>query len=469
MTRAQAIAASVSNPQVRAAELMTRINGVEAWASAEGFIAAFVTLTAPARMHRRTQSGDGRAIFDNPSFDPAWASPRRIHREYFAPLWCRVRAKLARKKLVTFGTRSVEPHHDGTPHWHLMLFCKAEQFDQVAAVVRAYALRDSPLERGALEHRCTIKQIPAGFITSYLAKYVLELARAEDQAGPAIAAASASDPTRCAAWAWENRIRQFQFFGVAEVGVWRELRRVALEVGGMPNPQLADAPQLLRDAVLAAQRITHVDPDTGEVLVLKPADYGAYLYANGGCGGRRVDRPLSVARVEAAQLTRYGETYREPIGILVVAPRICFDAAGEIMLQPTEQLLQSIRERWRVVEFIAPAIAERASRARPWACVNNCTGALELQSDGNERGPPAPEERGAAVIAPDRLDQELHRAIEAARGALVPLTPEQAAAQLEQARQAAAMARVPPPRDPEDIAAEVDLRRSLARHGPLPA
>lgn len=415
MTRAQAIAASVSNPTVRAAELMTRISGVESWAEENGFVALFLTLTAPSRMHRRTQSADGRAIFDNAGFDPAWSAPRRIHREYFAPLWSRVRSALQRLGVPVFGTRSVEPHHDGTPHWHLMLFCPPANVDAVCELVRGYALQDAPGEPGAAEHRCRIKQIPIGFVGAYVAKYVLELARADDMVTPAL---QASEPTRAAAWAWENRIRQFQFFGVAEVGVWRELRRLQLEVRGMPNPQLVNAPQALRDAALAAQRITSVDPDTGEVTTLKPADFGDYICANGGCGGRRADRPLSVARVQAEQLTRYGETRRDPVGVLVVAPRLIFDAQGELLEVPDCRLIESLRERWRLVEFIVPAVPERAARARPWACVNNCTGAAAPDAPQSERGPPLGSLWAPAVVPFDRLDEELARAIAAARDPL---------------------------------------------------
>ncbi|SQD02301.1 phage replication protein [Escherichia coli] len=40
-----------------------------------------------------------------------------------------VRKKLNRDGLRWYGIRTVEPHHDGTVHWHMMVFAHPEEID----------------------------------------------------------------------------------------------------------------------------------------------------------------------------------------------------------------------------------------------------------------------------------------------------------------------------------------------------
>jgi len=70
-------------------------------------------------------------------------------------LWARIRAKLARERLQPYGFRVVEPHHDGTPHWHLLLFAPPSYVERITAVIKNYWLADAPDERGA--QRCRVK------------------------------------------------------------------------------------------------------------------------------------------------------------------------------------------------------------------------------------------------------------------------------------------------------------------------
>lgn len=61
--------------------------------------------------------------------------------------------------LQLFGVRVVEPHHDGTPHWHMMLFCKPEQRKQITEIMRRYALKEDGDERGAAAQRFEAKHL----------------------------------------------------------------------------------------------------------------------------------------------------------------------------------------------------------------------------------------------------------------------------------------------------------------------
>lgn len=454
-TRAQAIAATVSNPRLRRAELMLRINGLERWAKAQGHVGAFATITAPSRMHVRTTVGG--VDRKNPAFDSRWSSAATVHRDYLVPLWQCMRAQFDRDGLEVYGFRVVEPHADGTPHWHLLLFCPALQLEQLRQVMQTYALADSPGEPGARAHRFswTVMDEARGGATAYMSKYLIKWTDGGDR--PDLAEEATRDRVQCWAALWG--IRQFATFGAPPVTVYRELRRVPLEVNGRPNPDLADVPQCLRDALLAVNRWQQVDAETGEV-VTTPADFAEYVEANGGTGRRRY-RPLRLVYERSPRRTRYGELYRRTVGVLADGPKLGFNAAGELVLTPAACAVSSGRIEWRVVGYshssrLAQQAERTARRPRPWTRDNNCTAAPDgssaqaaTNSSGSERGPPP-------AVPVDRLDKELDAAWAAARDSLVLswYWP-----------RSGVPTRRPLTDDERDLAA--DLARSRARYGEL--
>ncbi|MBL8498629.1 MAG: replication endonuclease, partial [Nitrosomonas sp.] len=157
---------SVSNPAVRRAELMTRIRGFEMVAEHLGHVGEFYTLTTPSRMHACLHAGA-----DNPRHDGT--SILEAH-QYLTHLWTLIRAEFDRKEIRPYGFRVVEPHHDGTPHWHLMLFMPEQHCQMVRKIMSHYALMDDGNEPGALKHRFKFESIdPAkGSATGYIAKYI---------------------------------------------------------------------------------------------------------------------------------------------------------------------------------------------------------------------------------------------------------------------------------------------------------
>ncbi len=38
--------------------------------------------------------------------------------------------------------RTVEPHHDGTVHWHMMVFAHPEEIDSIVAITRDIAIQE---------------------------------------------------------------------------------------------------------------------------------------------------------------------------------------------------------------------------------------------------------------------------------------------------------------------------------------
>lgn len=211
---------TVSNPAIRRAELMVRIRGFEEVAKHCGHAAVFTTITTPSRMHATHSNG-----LANPKFDGSSVADAQ---EYLNHVWQLIRAKLDRSDIKPYGFRVVEPHHDGTPHWHLLLFMPADNISSFKNICSDYALLDSPDEKGAKEYRVNFVDIEAskgsaaGYIAKYVAKNIDGFALDTDRHGvQAIDAAQ-----RTSAWARANNIRQFQQIGGPSVTVWRELRRL---------------------------------------------------------------------------------------------------------------------------------------------------------------------------------------------------------------------------------------------------
>ncbi|MEP4545669.1 MAG: replication endonuclease [Saccharospirillum sp.] len=210
---------TVSNPAVRRAELMTRVRGMEEYAQAHDCAGLFITLTLPSEFHASLKKG-----FVNPRHD---GSDPRAGNDHLGKLWSLIRAKVHRNDITPFGLRVVEPHHDGTPHWHLMLFTPKGSEQSLVSIFREYVLKDS--ERpDLLKRRLKIVHIDpargsaAGYVAKYVSKNIDGANLKTDQAGRPLL----DTPTRIRAWASTWRIRQFQTIGGPPVGVWRELRRL---------------------------------------------------------------------------------------------------------------------------------------------------------------------------------------------------------------------------------------------------
>jgi len=267
---------SVSNPRVRRAELMTRIKGFEMVSEQLGHIGEFYTISTPSRMHARLKRG--RA---NPKYDGT--TPDEAHR-YLTEMFKLIRSKLHRDGCGVYGIRVVEPHHDGTPHWHLLLFMPAELRSKVRATFRKYALMVDGEERGAQKYRFKAEAIDRerGSATGYVAKYIAknidgEFIEEDLHGNDARRSAKAID-----AWASTYRIRQFQFFGGPSVTVWRELRRLTY---GSNSEALANV-----NTALKADENNKVIIDAG--LAADAADWAAFVMVMGGINTPAHQRPI---------------------------------------------------------------------------------------------------------------------------------------------------------------------------------
>src|SRR2546430_1776196 len=169
-----AAGASTSNRSIRRGELMTRIRGCEEWAEAHGMAGLFTTNTAPSRFHpmRHHEYGGGANPNADGTYGPMQPNGPRDAQAWLRGTWAKARARLAELRVPFFGFRVAEPHHDGCPHWHMLLWTAPEHVDTLRRVLRAQWLKDHPDEPGAGEHRFKAVAMERGGAAGYIAKYI---------------------------------------------------------------------------------------------------------------------------------------------------------------------------------------------------------------------------------------------------------------------------------------------------------
>jgi hypothetical protein len=277
---ADAVAASIANPRNRRTELMVRLRGLEAIARKRGDSAIFVTLTAPSAFHAQRVSGG-----PNPRY--AEFAVRTAMR-WLNGNWQRSRSAFHRLGILVYGFRIAEPHHDGTPHFHVLLFAHPSRTKKIADILKSHWLSEYRDEPGAESHRVDTKDLDLerGSVVGYLAKYIAKNIDGYQVGDDNESMMDASDSSeRVDAWASTHSTRQFQQIGGPPVGLWRELRRLRFRV---------DDPLIERAREAADQD-----------------DYAGFVEALGGIElGRRCT--LTLWREQTGELTMYGEV-RGPV------------------------------------------------------------------------------------------------------------------------------------------------------------
>jgi hypothetical protein len=367
-TLAELAAKGPANKAIKRAELMTRIAGFERIARELGHGGLFITITCPSRMHaHRTVAG--WRVEPNPRYDNE--STPRTAQQYLGKVWARIRATLKHQGTPIYGFRIAEPQHDGTPHWHLLVFHDPEHADAIRAAITKHALRDSPGEPGAHAHRCDFRAIDwakgsaAGYIAKYVAKNIDGHAVGEDLHGNPALETSA----RVEAWATTWGIRQFQQVGGPPVGVWRELRRIeALPEG---------APAHLVQAHNAVNKVAVIEGKTNQSVA-----WHHYVQAQGGVFCGRAYRIRLDLTADDTTKNRYGEpSAPRPVGVSTTAIEH-YTPDHMAHLTPPPQIprtvhwfVQSARHVWQIAaRKPAPVFEFRAPASPvPWTRVNNCT------------------------------------------------------------------------------------------------
>lgn len=344
----EVVAASTSNPENRRHELMVRMRGFEECAIAAGHIGVFVTITTPSRFHAMKMNRKSGRAFANPKYDGS--NPREAQ-AYLCRLWSRIRAKLWREGVRTYGFRIAEPHHDGTPHWHMMLHVDPEHRKRLHQVVTHYALEEDPDEPGAQTQRVKIVDIDPekGSAAGYIAKYVAKNIDGGNLESDLYGREATQSAARIDAWASAWGIRQFQQIGGSSVTVWRELRRMKLE-------QMLESLTGAEDPAAAMEIMDAWEAADG-------ADWAAYTMLQGGVTVRR-DEQMIRAQYQADGLNRYYEQAQRLCGVVA-------RGFGELVTRGMEWVIQPAGTAKKIAEALTRpggwSASERADRAEEWA------------------------------------------------------------------------------------------------------
>ncbi|HHG0547847.1 TPA: replication endonuclease [Klebsiella pneumoniae] len=332
---------SVANPAIRRCELMTRIRGFENICTELGYVGEFYTLTAPSKYHATTKAGYRNSKWNG-------ASPSDTQ-SYLTGLWARIRAKLHREEIRIFGIRVAEPHHDGTPHWHMLMFMLPEDVERVRLIIRDYAWEEDRHElrsdkaKKARFHAEAIdpeKGSATGYVAKYISKnidgYALD-GETDDESGELLKETAPA----VSAWAARWHIRQFQFIGGAPVTVYRELRRLA-------DTETAHGLSVEFAAV-------HDAADAG--------DWAGYVNAQGGPFVRRDDLQVRTLYEPRAEFNQYGEE------------TICIRGVYDSAVGADTPILTRLTQ-WKIVpkRAVDLAVDVKGAPAPSRSSVNNCTG-----------------------------------------------------------------------------------------------
>lgn len=307
---------STSNPAIRRHELMARMAGVELVAQSRGDVGIFLTITCPSKYHSNIASGHHNAKWNHSTVAQA--------QRYLCRVWNRATAKLKREDLRPYGFRVAEPHHDGTPHWHALLFMPQEQVKATVAILRAYFIAEDRDELGRnTGARFKSKKMDPrkGSATAYIAKYISKnidghalAGELDDESGKPL-----NETAKYAmAWASLHRIRQFQPIGQPPISVYRELRKLSNQITTrqkIDNTFKRGAPLLVdpaMDAVCAAA-------DVG--------CFATYIIRQGGVLIPRENYVVRLAYHPADEMNAYCEIPEKVFGVwsprLGDASRIC--------------------------------------------------------------------------------------------------------------------------------------------------
>ena len=335
------VMSSTANPKIARLELTTRAAGFQEIADDMELVGMFYTLTAPSKYHAmHVATGKRNDKYRNT--DP------RTTQKYLCKVWARTRAAWRRRGIRTFGFRTAEPHHDSTPHWHLVLWFRPEDVEEATEVFRMHALKEDGNEPGADKHRFKVEREDKsrgraiGYIVKYISKnidgYGMD-GEVDKETGNPIK----EEARRVRAWASRWGIRQFQQIGGAPVTTWRELRRLG-------NRELVLHPEI--EPVRAAA---------------DGASWQDYVHLQGGAFVERDQLKIRLHYSTTENGNDYGDTVSKIEGIycpLAGSDAIIYTRTSQYKIVPKRKNPET-----KGVDLDFPG-----GNAAPWSSVNNCTG-----------------------------------------------------------------------------------------------
>lgn len=323
------------------AKLWAFLSGIEQLSVEQNLHCALLTLTLPSSFHAAPSSG--RAGFDG-------VSTPRDGNIRLAQLWNSIQRDLDNEKIAISGARFVEPHKDGTPHWHVWLHYSPAHLPRILSVIARYFPGDASRRvaavrvrevvadrRGKLHNKkdgsrfteifkqfnpddCTFTErnsrFPAQVDLSIINRaYANGATYASKYAMKTLEPGETSERVAAARWVWG--LRGFQLFGIQRcLTLWDELYRAT----SVPTDPRAAA---LFDAVHLppGKHVVQVrNPLTGAVEeVQKEGGTAAFIRALGGLSaGSCVSEERVISRIIYSDgLGKYGDSVRRKLGIML--------------------------------------------------------------------------------------------------------------------------------------------------------
>jgi len=321
---------SVSNYKIQRTELMARINGNEIIADSLGHIGLFLTMSCPSRMHRCYE----KTGTPNPKYDKT--SPKEAN-NYLCLIMSHIRKTLKYKKIKFYGIRISEAHHDGTPHWHLLVFVSKNDSKTLLQVFKKNALKTDKNEEGAQKHRFKVVYIDKniGSATNYITKFISKNIDAHCIDKDLYQHDAKKSALRIKAWASLWNIRQFQFYGNPPVSIWRELRRIEKSTNSKTQ-----------SAINAARK----------------GDWAKYIKIMGGPCSKKEEQSISLLKKYSDEENKY----REPEGYKVIG-----------VISDAQQTITRVH-KWKIRSI--STIKEKIYDT--WKIINNCTNSLFNRNKG---------------------------------------------------------------------------------------
>lgn len=154
------IVSSNHSPQRYYGEIQNRINTLEREATQAELTPLFLTLTLPSEFHMKKTTRDGKLI-RNPKYNGV--DPKESVK-ILTKMWGRLRQDRSLKELTKMQRmyyRVNEPHKDGTPHTHILLFVPKNRIERIEkAFKHLYNQKSNKIEKNIRS------------ATSYIMKYI---------------------------------------------------------------------------------------------------------------------------------------------------------------------------------------------------------------------------------------------------------------------------------------------------------
>lgn len=269
----------------RASEVYALSKGLEKHAKNEGKTWAFLTLTAPARMH--PNPAEGKNTWDG-------TMPISAHR-WLHHAWRRAEGRCRKDGIIISGVRVAEPHADGCPHWHLLVFAAGCEMARIEEILRSQTGAEHWRSEAGLKF--VVDDGRGAAAASYLFKYVLKsIGSTEVLTG---------ESGTVDAWKSTWGIRSFQWLGMPPVGLWRALRGL----NEVPEPPATGVWTWDERTQIRAARREFIDRRRSHLARIwraaRRGDGAEFIYLAGGLNVKRAARPIAVQiSVAAASRTK---------------------------------------------------------------------------------------------------------------------------------------------------------------------